>query len=229
MEKSRQVDNFDKGKQLKKHLESINDSFDYIIIDCPPSLGVITINALTASNSVIIPVQCEFFALEGITQLLKTIMLAQKQLNPTLDIEGVLLTMLDSRTNLGFEVVEDILTFLRNDLGISSKNIEKCPSILYLSYTYIRSNYEFLKSKDIPIKDINTCLHILVEPKNTIEGTYDYVEKIFGREAIIKNTINQIIRQYTKDEFLEKKCLHSRLISDMLEKPSQKKEKEYCF
>ena len=113
MEKSRQVDNFDKGKQLKKHLESINDSFDYIIIDCPPSLGVITINALTASNSVIIPVQCEFFALEGITQLLKTIMLAQKQLNPTLDIEGVLLTMLDSRTNLGFEVVDDIRKFFK--------------------------------------------------------------------------------------------------------------------
>ena len=113
MEKSRQEDNFDKGKQLKKHLESISDSFDYIIIDCPPSLGVITINALTASNSVIIPVQCEFFALEGITQLLKTIMLAQKQLNPTLDIEGVLLTMLDSRTNLGFEVVDDIRKFFK--------------------------------------------------------------------------------------------------------------------
>ena len=82
----------------------VKEVFDYIILDCPPSLGLITTNALAASNSVIIPVQCEFFALEGIMQLLNSIMMAQKKLNPTLDIEGVLLTMLDSRTNLGFEV-----------------------------------------------------------------------------------------------------------------------------
>ena len=104
---------FKKGEQLKKCIEEVRENFDYIIIDCPPSLDVITTNALTASNSVIIPVQCEFFALEGITQLLKTIMIAQKTLNPTLDIEGVLLTMLDSRTNLGFEVVEDIRSFFK--------------------------------------------------------------------------------------------------------------------
>lgn len=113
LEKSRQENGFQKGEQLKNCLQDIRDSFDFIIIDCPPSLGVITTNALTASNSVIIPVQCEFFALEGITQLLKTIMLAQKTLNPTLDIEGVLLTMLDSRTNLGFEVVDDIRKFFK--------------------------------------------------------------------------------------------------------------------
>ena len=113
LEKSRTQNGFKKGEQLKNSLADLKDSFDYIIIDCPPSLGVITTNALTASNSVIIPVQCEFFALEGITQLLKTIMLAQKGLNPTLDIEGVLLTMLDSRTNLGFEVVEDIRRFFK--------------------------------------------------------------------------------------------------------------------
>ena len=112
-QKSKQENGFQKGEQLKRHIEGIKDSFDYIIIDCPPSLGVITTNALTASNSVIIPVQCEFFALEGITQLLKTIMLAQKTLNPDLVIEGVLLTMLDSRTNLGFEVVEDIRKFFK--------------------------------------------------------------------------------------------------------------------
>ena len=113
VEKSQHESGFLKGEQLKIHLQEIKDDFDYIIIDCPPSLGVITTNALTASNSVIIPVQCEFFALEGITQLLRTIMLAQKTLNPTLDIEGVLLTMLDSRTNLGFEVVEDIRKFFK--------------------------------------------------------------------------------------------------------------------
>ena len=104
---------FKKGELLKNCINEIRDEFNYIIIDCPPSLSKIATNALAASNSVIIPVQCEFFALEGITQLLKTIMIVQKSLNPTLDIEGVLLTMLDSRTNLGFEVVEDIRSFFK--------------------------------------------------------------------------------------------------------------------
>lgn len=113
LEKSKSDPAFAKGAQLKNHLNEIRDFFDFIIIDCPPSLGLITTNALTASDSVIIPVQCEFFALEGIMQLLNTIRLAQKQLNPHLDIEGVLLTMLDSRTNLGFEVVEDIRKFFK--------------------------------------------------------------------------------------------------------------------
>ena len=94
---------FSKGAQLKRKLDKVKDQFDYIIIDCPPSLGLITTNSLTASDSVIIPVQCEFFALEGIMQLLNT----------NLDIEGVLLTMLDSRTNLGFEVVEDIRKYFK--------------------------------------------------------------------------------------------------------------------
>ena len=98
---------------LRDEVNKVKEKYDFIIIDCPPSLGLITTNALTASDSVIIPVQCEFFALEGIMQLLNTIRLAQKQLNPNLDIEGVLLTMLDSRTNLGFEVVEDIRKFFK--------------------------------------------------------------------------------------------------------------------
>lgn len=113
IEKSQNNPLFQKGAQLKNHLENIKNNYDYIIIDCPPSLGLITTNALTASNSVIIPVQCEFFALEGIMQLLNTIMLAQKKLNPNLQIEGVLLTMLDSRTNLGIEVVDDIRKFFK--------------------------------------------------------------------------------------------------------------------
>ena len=104
---------FVKDRQLKKHLDLVKEMFDYIIIDCPPSLGILTTNALTASDSVIIPVQCEFFALEGIMQLLNTIRLAQKNLNPALDIEGVLLTMLDNRTNLGLEVVEEIKSYFK--------------------------------------------------------------------------------------------------------------------
>ena len=100
-------------KIIKGILEPINDSYDFIMIDCPPSLGLLTTNALTSASSVIIPVQCEFFALEGIMQLLNSIMLAQKTLNPTLDIEGVLLTMLDNRTNLGLEVVQDIKSYFK--------------------------------------------------------------------------------------------------------------------
>ncbi len=103
-----------KAEQLKTHLSKIKEDYDYIIIDCPPSLGIITTNALTASDSVIIPVQCEFFALEGITQLLKAIMYTQANLNPNLAIEGVLLTMLDVRTNLGLEVVEEIRKYFKD-------------------------------------------------------------------------------------------------------------------
>ena len=113
MEMGRVDHEFNKAGQLKKQLEKAKSVFDYTIIDCPPSLGLLTSNALTASNSVIIPVQCEFFALEGIMQLLNTIMLAQKSLNPNLEIEGVLLTMLDNRTNLGLEVVEDIKSYFK--------------------------------------------------------------------------------------------------------------------
>ena len=113
IDKSKQDPTFVKGAQLKKYIDQVKDVFDFIIIDCPPSLGILTTNALTASDGVIIPVQCEFFALEGIMQLLNTIMLAQKNLNPNLTIEGVLLTMLNSRTNLGLEVVEDIKSYFK--------------------------------------------------------------------------------------------------------------------
>lgn len=113
IEKAKQDPTFQKNLQLKKALDQVKENYDYIIIDCPPSLGLLTTNALTAANSVLIPVQCEFFALEGIMQLLNSIMLAQRKLNPTLEIEGVLLTMLDSRTNLGLEVVEEIRGFFK--------------------------------------------------------------------------------------------------------------------
>ncbi len=113
-DRSRTESGYSKAEQLKKRTDLIKDEFDYILIDCQPSLGILTTNALTASDSVIIPVQCEFLALEGITQLLNTIMLAQKKLNPNLTIEGVLLTMLDSRTNLGFEIVEEIRGYFKD-------------------------------------------------------------------------------------------------------------------
>ena len=105
---------FRQNERLKTVLAPIQDKYDYIIIDCQPSLGISTMNALVASNSVIIPVQCEFFALEGITQLLNTIITVQSNMNPDLKIEGVLLTMLDGRTNIGLEVIEEVRKYFKN-------------------------------------------------------------------------------------------------------------------
>lgn len=100
-------------QRLKDKLEKIQDQFDFIIIDCPPSLGILNRNALTASQSVLIPVQCEYYALEGLTQLLSTIKFVQDSFNKDLSIEGVLLTMLDQRTNLGVEVSQEVRKYFR--------------------------------------------------------------------------------------------------------------------
>ncbi len=105
---------FRQNEQLRKSIEEVKEKFDYIIIDCQPSLGITTLNALVASDSVIIPVQCEFYALEGITQLLNSIILVQNNMNPNLRIEGVLLTMLDGRTNIGLEVIEEVRKYFKN-------------------------------------------------------------------------------------------------------------------
>ncbi|UTR12377.1 AAA family ATPase [Evansella sp. LMS18] len=99
--------------RLKRAIEQVKDEFDYIVIDCPPSLGLLTINSLTASDAVLIPVQCEYYALEGLSQLLNTVRLVQKHLNHELEIEGVLLTMLDARTNLGIQVIEEVKKYFR--------------------------------------------------------------------------------------------------------------------
>ena len=99
---------FKPNEQLKNMLVEVQEVYDYIIVDCQPSLGILTMNALVASDSVIIPVQCEYFALEGITQLLNSIIRVQNNMNPNLRIGGVLLTMLDGRTNIGLEVIEEV-------------------------------------------------------------------------------------------------------------------------
>ena len=114
LEKERNDNTFQKGFQLRDKINIIKEDFDFIIIDCPPSLGLITTNALTSSDSCLIPVQCEFFALEGITQLLNAVMLTQKKLNPNLKLEGVLLTMFDKKTNLGIEVIEEIRAYFKD-------------------------------------------------------------------------------------------------------------------
>ena len=100
----------DKQYRLKKAVELVKKNYDYILIDCPPSLGHVTLNALTAADSVLLPLQCEFSALEGLSQLLSTVQLVQEQLNEKLRIEGLVLTMYDSRTNLAEQVVEEVKT-----------------------------------------------------------------------------------------------------------------------
>jgi chromosome partitioning protein len=97
-----------RDQRLKRAIEPIKDQYDYILIDCPPSLGNLTINALAAADSLIVPIQCEYYALEGLSQLMKTIQLVQKYSNPHLHIEGVLLTMYDNRTNLSIQVSEEV-------------------------------------------------------------------------------------------------------------------------
>ena len=101
---------------LKKQLGALLNEFDYVLIDCPPSLGMLTLNALAAANSVLVPIQCEYFALEGVTELWDTLVRVRRTFNPTLAIEGFLLTMYDERTNLSNQVVSDLRDFLGNQV-----------------------------------------------------------------------------------------------------------------
>lgn len=100
--------------RLKNAIEKIEKEFQFIIIDCPPSLGLITVNALTAADTILVPIQCEYYALEGLSQLMNTVRIVQKHLNPELKVEGVVLTMFDARTNLSIQVVEEVKKYFGN-------------------------------------------------------------------------------------------------------------------
>ena len=100
--------------KLKEAIDKIKNEFDFIFIDCPPSLGLVTLNALTAADSVLVPIQCEYYALEGLGQLMSTIDLVQKRLNKNLEVEGVALTMFDARTNLSMQVIEEVKKYFKN-------------------------------------------------------------------------------------------------------------------
>ena len=106
-------------KTLSNVLDSLRDKYDYIFIDCPPSLGILSVTGLVASDSVIIPIQCEYYALEGVSQLFQTIELVKKNHNPNLNIEGVVLSMFDGRTNLSIQVVDEVKAFFKDKVYVS--------------------------------------------------------------------------------------------------------------
>lgn len=107
------VPRISRENRLKRALDPVRNEFDFVLIDCPPSLGLLTINALTAADSILIPIQCEYYALEGLSQLMDTFKLVREALNTRLEVEGVVLTMFDGRTNLSIQVVEDVKRFFR--------------------------------------------------------------------------------------------------------------------
>ena len=149
----------DKQNIMKNKLKEVEDEYDYVFIDCPPSLGVLTINALTCADSVLIPIQCEFYALEGVSQLMSTIQLVKKSLNKKLEIEGVVMTMFDYRTNLSNEVLKEVQKFFKDKVYKStiSRNIRLAeapsfglPIMLYDekckgAEAYVKLTKEFLK------------------------------------------------------------------------------------
>lgn len=144
------IDREERERILKKAIEGVRDKYDFVIIDCPPSLGLLTINALTASDSIVIPVQCEYFALEGLGQLLNTIKIVRQHLNPQLDIEGVLLTMYDTRTRLSNQVADEVKRYFDDRVfkAVIARNVRLAeapsfgkPALLYDSTSIGAKNY----------------------------------------------------------------------------------------
>ncbi len=110
------LDESNKESKLRKELKKVEKDYDFIIVDCPPSLNLLTINALTAADTVLVPIQCEYYALEGLSQIIQTVDLVKKKLNPKLELEGVVFTMYDARTNLSLEVVENVKNYLKGTI-----------------------------------------------------------------------------------------------------------------
>ena len=144
------IDREQRERILTKAISELRDKYDFIIIDCPPSLGLLTINALTASDSIVIPVQCEYFALEGLGQLLNTIKIVRKHLNPSLDIEGVVLTMYDTRTRLSNQVADEVKRYFDDRVfkTVIARNVRLAeapsfgkPALLYDSTSVGAKNY----------------------------------------------------------------------------------------
>jgi chromosome partitioning protein len=154
----------DRAQRLKNTLEPIRELYDFVIIDCPPSLGLLTLNALNAADSVLIPVQCEYFALEGLGQLLNTINMVKRQMNERLDIEGVLLTMFDSRLRLSNQIVEEVRKYFGEKVfkSVVTRNVRLSeapsfgkPIILYDALSSGSRNYMELAGEVLTNNDHN--------------------------------------------------------------------------
>lgn len=173
------IDRTGREKILRSAINEVKNEYDFIIIDCPPSLGLLTINALVASNSVLIPVQCEYFALEGLGQLLNTIKIVRQHLNQDLDIEGVVLTMYDTRTRLSNQVAEEVKRYFEKKVfeTVISRNVRLAeapsfgkPVLLYDSVSVGSKNYLAL-AREIVIKNKRLFKNSLVFAKNKEEAT----------------------------------------------------------
>jgi chromosome partitioning protein len=162
------VDHEDREQKLKNALAPVCDDFDFVFIDCPPSLGLITLNALTAADAVLIPVQCEYYALEGLGQLLNTINMVKRQLNEKLDIEGVLLTMYDGRLRLSNQVIEEVKKYFGDKVfkSVVTRNVRLSeapsfgkPIILYDAVSSGTRNYMEL-AQEVLVKNNHQVLTI---------------------------------------------------------------------
>lgn len=148
---------------LKKEVDWVKDQYDYILIDCPPSLSMLTINAMTTANTVLVPIQCEYYALEGLSQLIHTIDLVQQRLNPNLQLEGVVFTMYDARTNLSLQVVENVKnnlnttiykTIIPRNIRLAEAPSHGLPINLYDSKSAGAESYRLLAQEVMNRKDI---------------------------------------------------------------------------
>ena len=167
------VDKINREKMLKSAIESLKEDYDYIFIDCPPSLGLITLNCLTAADSVLIPIQCEYFALEGLGKLLSTIRKIQKLHNPLLDIEGLLLTMYDSRLKLSNLVIEEVKVHFQEIV------------------------FNTIIQRNVRLSEATGHCKSILKYDATSRGAINYLN--LGKELLEKNSTNIIIEQESKE------------------------------
>ena len=177
---------------LKKYITPIRDNYDFIIIDCPPSLNILTVNAMTTAGTVLVPIQCEYYALEGLSQLIHTINLVKQRLNPELEMEGVVFTMYDARTNLSLEVVENVKKNLKQNVykTIIPRNIRLAeapshglPINLYDSKSVGAENYRLL-AQEVIYND---------EGKEFDVNSFD--SSIFDKKETKKSKLSKLIKK----------------------------------